>query len=124
MRLPILPGGGEKGRASYIAVVHADGNGMGQRIAAFTSDEDNWQMVAKMRQISGELNQIGLEAMDAVCSHLRKEHKANHLGKYYLPDRWLENEAVWFKDNFLPLRPIVFGGDDIAFISDGPAYHN
>lgn len=111
--------GGEKGRARYIAVVHADGNGIGNRIRQHTGSDDHHEMIDAMRSFSEKINIVGQAAMQSVCDWLRITHQVDYKGRYYLPDRWLENEAVWFAGNHLPIRPIVFGGDDITFVCDG-----
>jgi len=113
--------GSERGKSSFIAVVHADGNSMGKRIQAYTEHEENREMIRRMREFSEKVNRIGLEAMQAVRNyvaialHLAKEE--NH--PYELADRFDNKETVRLKNSFLPLRPLVFGGDDITFVCDG-----
>lgn len=104
--------GGERGKSSFIAVVHADGNGMGKRIQAYTEHDDNREMIRRMREFSEKLNQVGLEAMQAVRNYL-----AMYSGK--LPDRFEPKELVRIKSSHLPIRPLVFGGDDVTFVCEG-----
>jgi hypothetical protein len=104
--------GGERGKSSFIAVVHADGNGMGSRLQAHTEHDDNREMIRRMREFSEKLNQVGLEAMQTVRDYL-----AMYSGE--LPDRFDPNEIVRINNFRLPIRPLVFGGDDVTFVCDG-----
>lgn len=109
--------GGEKGRSRYIAVVHADGNGMGKRIKENTTDENNRKMVEKMREFSGALNDAGLKAMKTVADWVRGMPEEVKGKDYIVRDRWERDELKF--DTYLPLRPIVFGGDDVTFVCEG-----
>jgi hypothetical protein len=115
--------GGERGKSSFIAVVHADGNSMGKRIQAYTEDEDNREMIHHMREFSEKVNRIGLEAMQAVRDYLLDQFTYKE-EPYKVIDRFDPNEAIRLMKNpqkkyLLPLRPLVFGGDDITFVCDG-----
>jgi hypothetical protein len=113
--------GGEHGRSSYIAVVHADGNSMSTRIKEFTQDADNRKMAAKMRAFSISVNQAGQAAIQAVRDWVCRAPDLN------LDDCWVIQNTVGKRDelfvrlvdNYLPVRPIVFGGDDITFVCEG-----
>ena len=111
--------GGERGRARYIAVVHADGNRMGNRITNYTDNPDNREMVSQMRLFSEALNQVGTEAIEAVCDWVRVAHQLDTNNNYFIKDRWRPDEVIRFAENYLPIRPIVFGGDDVTFVCDG-----
>lgn len=113
--------GGEAGRSSYIAVVHADGNRMGKRIENYATDSDNREMIKKMREFSESLNNIGIEAMRAVCDWLRAAPGgfSSEEQAYFIPDRWNESSGIWLQGSFLPIRPLVYGGDDVTFVCDG-----
>lgn len=104
--------GGERGKSSFIAVVHIDGNGMGKRIQAYTNNEDNRKMITLMREFSNSLNQVGLDAMKTACKYL-----AMYSGEF--PDRFDPKEIVHIDSFHLPIRPLVFGGDDVTFVCDG-----
>jgi hypothetical protein len=110
--------GGEHGRARYIAIIHADGNSMGNRIVAFTESTDNREMADKMRLFSNALNRIGSSAMEKVRDWMCISPKIDAKG-YFIEDQWRPDDIVRMKENFLPIRPIVFGGDDVTFVSDG-----
>jgi hypothetical protein len=113
--------GGERGHASFIAVVHADGNGMGNRIRSYTECDDNLEMIRRMRIFSEQINQVGLQAMQAVRDFLAGAIRLSQDGKhaYLLIDRFDEQMKVTLQDGLLPFRPLVYGGDDITFVCDG-----
>jgi len=113
--------GSERGSSSFLAAVHVDGNGMGKRIQNYTEHDDNREMIRRMRLFSEKVNQIGLNAMKAVRDYLATGiHLADDKKRSYaLADRFDEQEIIRLKDNFLPIRPLVFGGDDITFVCEG-----
>lgn len=104
--------GGERGKSSFIAIVHADGNSMGSRLQGYTEHDDNREMIRSMRKFSETLNQVGLHAMQTVRDYL-----AMYSGEF--PDRFDPNEIVRINNFHLPIRPLVFGGDDVTFVCDG-----
>lgn len=113
--------GGEYGSSRFIAVVHADGNRMGNRIKAWTKHNDNREMVRQMREFSAKVNQIGTNAMQAVRDYLALGiHIADDKKRSYeISDRFDPGQFVRLKDNNLPIRPLVYGGDDVTFVCDG-----
>ena len=113
--------GGERGTSSFLAVVHVDGNGMGKRIEGYVEKDDNREMIKQMREFSQKLNRAGLEAIQAVRDHLairtvpaKENRKLNKI-----VDRFDKNQVIRLKDDYLPIRPLVFGGDDITFVCEG-----
>lgn len=106
--------GGEKGRSSYIAVVHADGNSMGKRIEQFCTDPDNRTMLEKMHTFSEAINGISKKAMQATVKWLEDQVK-----KDTIYDRWYTQDGVHFPNGHFPVRPIIFGGDDLTFVCEG-----
>lgn len=97
--------GGRKGE-SHIAVVHADGNGMGDLLN---------QVIDKEGQGDDEFlhNLRAFSASTTALSHKALEETLLHF-KTFLPLKSLNNS-----DDIFPLRPIVFGGDDLTFVCDG-----
>lgn len=95
--------GRSKGESSYIAVVHADGNQMGKRFENIAA-KDNRDFIIKIRHLSGSINQAGKKALVAVLC------KVIHL---------YDRKQFEIKDNYLPFRPLVYGGDDVTFVCDG-----
>jgi hypothetical protein len=107
--------GRSKGEISYIAVVHADGNGMGQRVRHVAKEHDqpgdgNRAYIKAMREFS-----IGLE--DASQSALRET--VDSLLASVSEKREIAGGTVPMRGRWLPFRPLVFGGDDVTFVCDG-----
>jgi len=117
--------GRSEGDYSYLAVVHADGNGMGQVLTGITDHfkdkggTDNRAYIDKLRRFSKEVDQAGLNSLEAVVN---KVSEWNSLGG---GDGGLDPYIVWDdskrqkKYEYLSMRPIVFGGDDVTFVCDG-----
>lgn len=108
---------GEKGTSSYIAVIHADGNAMGKRFDKIGKDchapANNGDYVQKLRAFSVSIEDNAREALRETIDYLlahwgEYEEKAGALAKRKSGDKKL-----------LPFRPIVFGGDDVTFVSEG-----
>lgn len=105
--------GRSEGDSSYVAVIHADGNGMGKRFQKFGENLSNRNYIIAMRQLSHSVNQAGIDALKEVVEILVKSIKVDADGK-----RKVKGEFE-IKDNYLPFRPLVYGGDDITFVCDG-----
>ncbi len=94
---------------SHIAVVHIDGNSIGQFIDDKLNKTSNYdKTVSVIREISFGLQKLyaGIfKKMTAFCS------------------KTIEKEAVQkkikLKDNNLPIRPIILNGDDVTFVCEG-----
>ncbi|MCA9940584.1 MAG: hypothetical protein KC418_18225 [Anaerolineales bacterium] len=109
---------GDRGEASYIAVVHADGNGMGKRFAAlsdaFPRAADNEKYIQQVRLLSQKINEQALHALRETVRFLLDNYDARtdtFGGEVQVPEK---NEI-----RYLPFRPLVFGGDDTTFVCDG-----
>ncbi len=107
------------GERSYIAVVHADGNGMGQIIREIGGEQDNRAYIARMRQFSEQVKAISTTSMQAVIKLLKDKTLEGMCipGTRTVSD--LEFSLNADKKMLLPIRPIVFGGDDTTFVCDG-----
>ncbi len=99
-----------KGEESYIAVVHADGNGIGRRVEAiakrYSLPNQNRDYINAIRQFSQGLEHAATEALRSVV---------DLMADAFLTDAELANHH---RLKF-PLRPIVFGGDDVTFVCHG-----
>ena len=97
--------GGYEGK-SHIAVVHADGNEMGKYLIDIVRNnkDDDDIFLHHLRAFSASVTQLSGNALRATLEYL----------KAVLPLESLQNP----KDIF-PLRPIVYGGDDLTFVCDG-----
>ncbi len=123
--------GATVGEYSHIAVGHADGNGMGQRIRdignKYAVVDKNRDFVLELRKFSISVEDAAKKALNAVLDRLTNqvidedgskfiEHKPNKSN----PKMSIQIELA--KDGssyYIPFRPIVFGGDDVTFVCDG-----
>lgn len=110
----------------YIAVVHVDGNGMGQR---FIECED----LPALRKLSSAVSNLADTAMTQLIGHvvdLFEQGKLNEENGFKLNEYQLtkeeekdatDDEKLWKneKRKILPIRPIIVGGDDITFVCEG-----
>lgn len=99
--------GRSKGEQSYIAVVHADGNGMGLLFREAGARKANRAYITAVRELSEQVNLCGIEALQRAFGAL-----VDPSGRIVAP----------FDDpkrGYLPFRPIVYGGDDVTFVCDG-----
>ena len=120
--------GGSRGEHNFIAVVHADGNGLGQRIMAigerYPDPSQNREYIKALRAFSEEVDKAAQQALKDVLNKLaariqkdggdRIVHK-NARGKIIAEVLLHREDNQWL----LPFRPIVFGGDDVTFVCDG-----
>lgn len=102
--------GRRKGEESYIAVVHADGNGIGKRVEEiaqrYHEPHQNRDYINAIRQFSQSLERAATKALGSVV---------DLMANAFLADAELANHH---RLKF-PLRPIVFGGDDVTFVCHG-----
>ncbi|NET88359.1 MAG: hypothetical protein F6K45_09730 [Kamptonema sp. SIO1D9] len=113
---------------SYVAVVHADGNSMGDRFKQQgETASTNREYIIKMRELSWSVNKIGKEALRTVVKTLVNSIHRNSKGAFI---KWLDSKnqsigQIELNKNpkngklYLPFRPLVYGGDDVTFICDG-----
>lgn len=95
----------KQGDDSYIAVVHIDGNGMGQQVKEVLSAyEEYFQGVPAIRQKSKEISRLFSKAYEEV---LRKLWRNSDL---LIIDKERGGDKVF------PLRPIILDGDDFTFL--------
>jgi len=96
----VLDSLGQSTGESHIAIVHIDGNGMGQR---FIACED----IPSLRKLSDTVHDATETAMKELVEEIVRDHK------YYREVMGLE-----LKNRELPIRPIILGGDDVTFVCD------
>ena len=97
--------GGYEGK-SHIAVVHADGNGMGKHLRTVvenSTNNDN-EFLHHLRVFSASVTRHSKRSLWATLKYLKEG----------LPLKLLHNPKKIF-----PLRPIVYGGDDLTLVCDG-----
>lgn len=105
--------GRSEGESSYVAVIHADGNGMGKRFQEFGKDKENRDYIIAMRRLSHSVNQAGIEALKKVIEVLVQSIVVDSNGNNTVKGKFK------LKDDYLPFRPLVYGGDDVTFVCDG-----
>ena len=76
----------------WIAIIHADGNGLGQILSKFS------RSMEKLKDFSEKLNQ-------ATCQTARAAFK-----KVYTAEDYTQDSSIF------PFRPVVLGGDDMTMI--------
>ncbi|MEG4576351.1 hypothetical protein QUA56_27305 [Microcoleus sp. N3A4] len=99
--------------SSYYAVIHADGNGMGKRFQKFGENLSNRDYIIAMRKLSHSVALAGIHALKTVIEILVKSIEVQPDGKKKVKGKFE------IKDNNLPFRPLVYGGDDVTFVCDG-----
>lgn len=115
------------GEQSQIAIVHADGNGFGQRFrglveqAHFADPAQNDACLMALRELSDAIEKAGRTALQQtvawVIGHLLTKITAQRdptdpLSRF-VHDLSRDGASA------LPLRPLLFGGDDLTFVCDG-----
>lgn len=111
--------GRSRGEKSYIGVVHLDGNGIGKELQSILSDTDsgsNQAHLMRIREFSDDVGKAGKRAIRAAVSmcirnlEMEEGEVASSLSLATDPNNG---------NLFLPIRPLVYGGDDITFVCDG-----
>lgn len=99
------------GKSSFIAVVHADGDGIGKIIEDIGNKYEHAaqlrEHIKRLRGFSDMLAEASRNALKGTVSYLWQLAKAS------------KEVAELFKKQYIPFRPLVFGGDDVTFVSDG-----
>lgn len=102
----LVGGEGQSRDQGYIAVVHADGNAMGQVFQQIGKRGlTNRVYIQEIRTLSAQVQQAGMQAL------------AHALGGLIGPDARLI--SPFQHRQYFPVRPIVYGGDDVTFVCDG-----
>lgn len=114
--------GRTKGESSYIAIVHTDGNGMGMRIKKIANDHpEKRDYINAIRAFSESVKEA---ANSALRSSIDKIIDSIQIKEVDGKQREFVGGVIEIKrdtegNKVLPIRPIVFGGDDATFICDG-----
>lgn len=117
--------GRSKDSASYIAVVHADGNGLGdliQGLQANFPEGRNREYVEYMRWFSKGVKDVAQAAQREMADYLLRSIEVVD-GHHYLVGQGDKTRDIQLKQRngktFFPMRPLVSGGDDVTFVCDG-----
>lgn len=102
--------------SSYVAIVHADGNAMGDRFKRCGEGKSNREFITDLRLLSQKVQKASTEAL---CTVVERIVSSIAEGRLWLKD----GNSIELKEEegkvLLPFRPIVFGGDDTTFVCDG-----
>lgn len=108
------------GEESYVAVVHADGNGMGKHIQNLDPEGklSNSKFRKTLRAFSQNVESASQTALQRVIQQLVAAIDWNNK-----THRFEVAESIPLasdkKTHYLPFRPLVFGGDDVTFVANG-----
>lgn len=104
--------GRTENESSYVAIVHADGNGMGNRFQKQGKGKSNREYINAIRGFSDSVDKAGLNALkfvtEALIKAINKGKVIGKLGEFELNAKY-----------YIPFRPLVYGGDDITFLCEG-----
>lgn len=93
----------------WLAVVHADGNGMGETFKQFhehcqcTAADQNSDYISRLRRFSLALDEATEAAFTAACEVLPRKTKQGRRAA----------------QDYVPIVPLVLGGDDLTVLVDG-----
>lgn len=121
---------GSKGESSYLAVIHTDGNDMGERIKAVGhgGSQAGSDVAADNLAYARALRRFSMSVQTAEEAALQKTVDVLLDAKNLTSDP--DNPRVQKLGGvvpipeiggkkYLPFRPIVFGGDDVTFVCEG-----
>lgn len=126
--------GRSPGEYSHIAVVHIDGNDMGQRKKRigeeYKDPRQNREYIRAMRAFSDGVKEAAQHALKNVNDKLVKRLKQNggncivlyskdNEGRIVREITKIELKQAKNRGLYLPILPIVYGGDDVTFVCDG-----
>lgn len=105
---------------SKVAVIHLDGNRMGEKVAKFRELHQ-----IKEGESAGEYNQRYRDAFRRFSNDIDAKYKAAFRGMMEELSDQVQAAADQmglnvYKEKGIPVRPIIFAGDDISFIVPGP----
>jgi hypothetical protein len=95
---------GQPDDKGYIAIIHADGNGMGKKFK-------ECQNLKELRNLSIEVAELAKRVMNKMISYV--------VGWVQFHDDLKLAKDEKSKLEYLPIRPLIAGGDDITIICEG-----
>lgn len=108
---------GSKDESSYLAVVHADGNGMGKLLEQIGAEHpqasQNRAYLLALRSFSHDVKAASEKALKLMEEKLLQSVRPDEKGEEKIMG------VVPVKDKRLPYRRLVSGGDDLTFVCDG-----
>ncbi len=121
--------GSEEGEFRYIAVIHADADDMGKRIMRlgekFKGPDKNLELISTLRKFSRTLDEAASGALREGLKKLVKylQSGENEKGKVR-PSKTALKLTRDSGKTFLPIRPLIIGGDDITIVCDARIAHS
>jgi hypothetical protein len=114
---------------SHIAVIHIDGNNMGACLNEYLASQDDYQNAVKtMRGFSKQVKENYRAAFKEVVGRLEQNIEEQDGTYYCIEKKDVQGKIVKKKFElnydskthkaYLPIRPILFEGDDITFVTD------
>lgn len=117
---------GERGEANYMALIHTDGNNMGQRIEQhgdeFGTSADNEKYAQAQHEFSQTVKVVARQALNSTVGMLLENIQTDDQGHQSIAGKApivTGYDEQGHKIDLLPFRPIVFGGDDVTFACEG-----
>ena len=109
--------GGSEGTSNFIAVVHIDGNGMGNRVSSFYKEKDRtcstWQdFKTEIKKFSDTIDRHFKDAFEEMTEVIASRIEDGSLEALELVD-----EGKTLKR--MPVRRIITSGDDICYVAEG-----
>lgn len=98
---------GQPDDKGYIAIVHADGNGMGIRFR-------NCNSLAETRRLSAGVLQLANSIMKELINYVITIVEKKKIVNFELREDKEDSDK-----KILPIRPLIAGGDDITFVCEG-----
>lgn len=102
---------GQLNEKGYIAIVHIDGNGMGQE---FRDQKD----LPSLRLLSKKVSDLAWASMRELTQHITTE-LFDKKGDFKGFEEFDLKKSPDQTKILLPIRPLITGGDDITFICEG-----
>jgi hypothetical protein len=103
---------------NWLAVIHADGNGLGEIFLKFnqhSKSKDGRDYIKKYRRFSLALDDCTINAAGNALEKLRQRFLAEEEREKLSS----KNQQVQQNDKFIPVVPLVLGGDDLTILCDG-----
>ena len=101
-----------KGEANYVAIVHADGDGIGDVVKRIGQGQSNRDYIKARRKFADGLAEATRKALQKTQKKLESYLESD---KNVIELRVTKNA----RQKFIPFRPLIFAGDDITFVCDG-----
>ena len=108
--------GGRKEVDNHIAVVHIDGNRIGSRLMGITKQQglDNQTLAQQLRVFSKSVKTAADQALKQLVDEL-----AGAIPRLKTLENGLDIKIGQSGADYMPFRPLIYGGDDLTFVCEG-----